>query len=129
MFLDIASTSCSILNNPVSPSLITSGTTVDGLDITSFNSGPRNTFNQQGDGTAGANPGNCSSDNCTIGGGDGGDSFAGSSNTGGTGGPNGNVAGTAGTRGAGGGGGGTEPGSSAGGAGGAGEIVLRYLRM
>jgi hypothetical protein len=110
-------------------SLITSGTTVDGLDITSFTSGPRGSFNQQGDGTAGANPGNCSGDNCTIGGGDGGDSFAGSSNTGGTGGPNGNVAGTAGTRGAGGGGGGTEPGSSAGGAGGAGEIVLRYLRM
>ena len=110
-------------------SLITSGTTVDGLDITSFNSGPRNTFNQQGDGTAGVNPGNCSGDNCTIGGGDGGDSFAGSSNTGGTGGANGNTAGTAGTRGAGGGGGGTEPGSSAGGAGGAGEIVLRYLRM
>ena len=110
-------------------SLITSGTTVDGLDITSFNSGPRNTFNQQGDGTAGANPGNCGGDNCTIGGGDGGDSFAGSSNTGGTGGANGNTAGTAGTRGAGGGGGGTEPGSSAGGAGGAGEIVLRYLRM
>ena len=110
-------------------SLITSGTTVDGLDITSFNSGPRNTFNQQGDGTAGANPGNCGGDNCTIGGGDGGDSFAGSSNTGGTGGANGTIAGTAGTRGAGGGGGGTEPGSSAGGAGGAGEIVLRYLRM
>ena len=110
-------------------SLITSGTTVDGLDITSFNSGPRGSFNQQGDGTAGANPGNCGGDNCTIGGGDGGDSFAGSSNTGGTGGANGNTAGTAGTRGAGGGGGGTEPGSSAGGAGGAGEIVLRYLRM
>ena len=110
-------------------SLITSGTTVDGLDITSFTSGPRGSFNQQGDGTAGANPGNCGGDNCTIGGGDGGDSFAGSSNTGGTGGANGNTAGTAGTRGAGGGGGGTEPGSSAGGAGGAGEIVLRYLRM
>ena len=110
-------------------SLITSGTTVDGLDITSFTSGPRGSFNQQGDGTAGANPGNCGGDNCTIGGGDGGDSFAGSSNTGGTGGANGNTAGTAGTRGAGGGGGGTEPGSSGGGVGGAGEIVLRYLRM
>ena len=110
-------------------SLITSGTTVDGLDITSFNSGPRNTFNQQGDGTAGANPGNCGGDNCTIGGGGGGDSFAGSSNTGGTGGANGTISGTAGTRGAGGGGGGTEPGSSGGGGGGAGEIVLRYLRM
>ena len=110
-------------------SLITSGTTVDGLDITSFTSGPRGSFNQQGDGTAGANPGNCGGDNCTIGGGDGGDSFAGSSTTGGTGGANGTIAGTAGTRGAGGGGGGTEPGSSSGGAGGAGEIVLRYLRM
>ena len=108
---------------------ITSGTTVDGLDITSFTGGPRGTFNQPGDGTAGANPGNCGGDNCTIGGGDGGDSFAGSSNTGGTGGANGNTAGTAGTRGAGGGGGGTEPGSSAGGAGGAGEIVFRYLRL
>ena len=108
---------------------ITSGTTIDGLDITSFTGGPRGTFNQQGDGTAGQNPGNCGGDNCSIGGGDGGDSFAGSSNTGGIGGANGNTAGTAGTRGAGGGGGGTEPGSSAGGAGGAGEIVFRYLRL
>lgn len=108
---------------------ITSGTTTDGVNITTFTDGPRTSFNQQGDGTAGENPGNCSGDNCTIGGGDGGDSFAGSSATGGDGGPNGNTAGTVGTRGAGGGGGGTEPGSSAGAAGGAGEVVYRFLRI
>ena len=108
---------------------ITSGTTTDGVNITTFTGGPRNSFNQQGDGTAGVNPGNCSGDNCTIGGGDGGDSFAGSSATGGDGGSNGNTAGTAGTRGAGGGGGGTEPGSSLGAAGGAGEVVYRFLRI
>lgn len=105
------------------------GTTVDGLNITSFQSGPRGAFNQQGDGTAGTNPGNCSGDNCTIGGGDGGDPYGGSVTTGGTGGANGNTAGTAGTQGGGGGGGGTEPGSSAGGAGGDGELIFRFLRI
>ena len=105
------------------------GTTVDGLNITSFQSGPRGAFNQQGDGTAGANPGNCSGDNCTIGGGDGGDPYGGSVTTGGTGGANGNTAGTAGTQGGGGGGGGTEPGSSQGGAGGDGELIFRFLRI
>jgi hypothetical protein len=106
-----------------------SGTTVDGLNITSFQSGPRGAFNQQGNGDAGANPGNCSGDNCTIGGGDGGDPYGGSVTTGGTGGANGNTAGTAGTQGGGGGGGGTEPGSSAGGAGGAGEFIFRFMRI
>ena len=106
-----------------------SGTTVDGLDITSFQSGPRGVFNQQGDGSGGDNPGNCSGDNCTIGGGDGGDPYGGSVTTGGIGGANGNTAGTAGTRGGGGGGGGTEPGSSLGGAGGDGEISYRFLRI
>ena len=108
---------------------LSSGTTVDGLNITSFQSGPRGSFNQQGDGTAGANPGNCSGDNCTIGGGDGGDPYNGSLTTGGTGGANGNTAGTAGTQGGGGGGGGTEPGSSSGAAGGAGELIYRFLRI
>ena len=74
-------------------------------------------------------PGNCSGDNCTIGGGDGGDPYNGSLTTGGTGGANGNTAGTAGTQGGGGGGGGTEPGSSAGGAGGDGEFIFRFMRI
>lgn len=108
---------------------LSSGTTVDGLNITTFTSGPVGSFNQQGDGAAGENPGNCGGDNCTIGGGDGGDPYNGSLTTGGTGGANGNTAGTAGTRGGGGGGGGTEPGSSEGAAGGAGEIIYRFMRI
>ena len=51
---------------------LTSGTTTDGLNITSFTSGPVGSFNQAGAGVAGANPGNCGGDNCTIGGGAGG---------------------------------------------------------
>jgi hypothetical protein len=108
---------------------LTSGTTTDGLNITSFNGGPAGSFNQAGAGTAGTNPGNCGGDNCTIGGGVGGASYGGLSGTGGTSGTNGSTAGGAGSRGGGGGGGGTEPGSSTGGAGGAGEVYYRFMRI
>jgi hypothetical protein len=107
---------------------LTSGTTTDGLNITTFTSGPVGSFNQAGAGVDGANPGNCGGDNCTIGGGAGGASYAGNV-AGGAGGPNGSTGGTAGTRGAGGGGGGTEPGSSSGAAGGAGEVNYRFMRI
>ena len=107
---------------------LTTGTTTDGYNITSFASGPVSSFNSAGAGAAGTNPGNCGGDNCTIGGGTGGASYAGNV-SGGAGGPNGSSGGTAGTRGAGGGGGGTEPGSSVGAAGGAGEVKYRFLRI
>tara|TARA_R100001015_G_C4624818_1_gene183098 strand:+ start:256 stop:1152 length:897 start_codon:yes stop_codon:yes gene_type:complete len=106
---------------------LTTGTTTDGLNITTFTSGPVGSFNQAGAGVAGTNPGNCGGDNCTIGGGTGGASYAGNV-SGGAGGPNGSSGGTAGTRGSGGGGGGTEPGSSGGAAGGAGEVYYRFMR-
>lgn len=109
-------------------SSLSSGTTVDGLNITTFNSGPNSTFNSGGDGVAGGNPGNCGGDNCTIGGGDGGDSYNGNIQ-GGSGAPNGSSSAGAAGIGAGGGGGGTEPGSSSGSAGGVGEIVYRFLRI
>ena len=112
----------------ISGTVKTTGTTTDGLNITTFASGPVGSFNQNGSGVAGANPGNCGGDNCTIGGGDGGDSYSGNV-SGGTGGSSGSVAGTAGTRGSGGGGGGTEPGSSLGAAGGAGEVYYRFMRI
>jgi hypothetical protein len=108
---------------------LTTGTTTDGLNITSFTSGPVGSFNQAGAGTAGTNPGNCSGDNCTIGGGVGGASYGGLSGTGGTSGTNGSTPGGAGSRGGGGGGGGAEPSSSVGGAGGAGEVYYRFLRI
>ena len=120
-------------NNPstggtasISGTVLTSGTSVDGLDITSFTTGPVGTFNQSGNGNAGANPGNCSGDNCQIAGGNGGTSY-GTAIAGGTGGPAGGSS-TAGTRGSGGGGGGAEPVSSASN-GGAGEIEYRFLRI
>ena len=106
---------------------LTTGTTTDGLNITTFTSGPVGSFNSAGAGVAGTNPGNCGGDNCTIGGGTGGASYSGNV-SGGAGGPNGSSGGTAGTRGAGGGGGGTEPGSSSGATGGAGEVYYRFLR-
>jgi hypothetical protein len=112
----------------ISGTVLTSGTTVDGLNITSFTSGPVGTFNQSGDGNVGTNPGNCSGDNCQITGGTGGSSYAGpGAVTGGTGAPAGG-SGTVGTRGAGGGGGGAQP-QSSGTAGGAGEVSYRFMRI
>ena len=98
---------------------LSSGTTTDGINITSLNGGPTGTFNQGGAGGDGTTNGNCSGDNCSIAGSTGGASY------------NGNVAGggasTAGTRGSGG-GGGNHP-LSGGGAGGAGEINYRFMRI
>ena len=120
-------------NNPstggsasISGTVLTSGTSVDGLNITSFNTGPDGTFNQSGDGVAGVNPGNCGGDNCQITGGAGGASYDGNV-AGGTGGPAGGGS-SAGTRGSGGGGGGGQP-QSGGSPGGAGEIEYRFLRI
>ena len=101
--------------------------------VTTNTSGPVGTFNQSGNGAAGANPGNCGGDNCQIGGGTGGSSYAGVVN-GGAGSPQGgSTGGTAGTRGSGGGGGGaqygTEDVTAAGAAGGSGEIKYRFLRV
>jgi hypothetical protein len=110
----------------ISGTVLSSGTSVDGLDITTFTSGPVGTFNQSGDGNAGTNPGNCGGDNCQIAGGTGGSSY-GTAVSGGTGAPAGG-SGTAGTRGSGGGGGGAQP-QSAGQPGGAGEIEYRFLRI
>jgi len=110
----------------IAGTVLTSGTSVDGLDITSFNTGPDGTFNQSGDGVAGVNPGNCGGDNCQIAGGAGGASYDGNI-AGGNGAPAGG-SGTAGTRGSGGGGGGAQP-TSEGQPGGAGEIEYRFLRI
>ena len=110
----------------ISGTVLSSGTSVDGLNITSFNTGPDGTFNQSGDGVAGVNPGNCGGDNCQIAGGAGGDSYDGNV-AGGTGGPAGGSS-SAGTRGSGGGGGGAQP-QSAGSDGGSGEIEYRFLRV
>ena len=110
----------------ISGTVLSSGTSVDGLNITTFTTGPVGTFNQSGDGVAGVNPGNCGGDNCQIAGGGGGASYDGNIP-----GPSGAPAGgsdSAGTRGAGGGGGGAEP-QSAGVPGGAGEIEYRFLRI
>jgi len=110
----------------ISGTVLTTGTTTDGLDITSFNSGPVGTFNQSGDGVQGTNPGNCGGDNCSITGGTGGTSYSGNV-SGGTGAPAGG-SGSVGTRGSGGGGGGGQP-QSAGTAGGAGEVYYRFMRI
>ena len=111
----------------LSGTVLTSGTTLDGLNITSFNSGPVGTFNQSGNGVAGTNPGNCGGDNCQITGGVGGASYAGNV-SGGAGGVASSSVGGNGTRGSGAGGGGAQ-GRTDGGTGGAGEVNYRFLRM
>jgi len=114
----------------IAGTVLSSGTSVDGLNITTFTTGPVGTFNQSGNGIAGVNPGNCGGDNCRIAGGTGGASYGNPGSPdflGGTGGPAG-VTGSAGNRGSGGGGGGAQPQSNAGN-GGAGEIEYRFLRI
>jgi hypothetical protein len=100
-------------------------------NVTSNTSGPTSTFNDSGNGAAGdlTGTGNCSGDNCTIAGFDGGDSYAGNV-AGGAGAPI-SGDGTAGTRGSGGGGGSHHPSSPAsdGAAGGDGEIKYRFLQV
>jgi len=114
----------------ISGTVLSSGTSVDGLNITSFTTGPVGTFNQSGNGTAGVNPGNCGGDNCQITGGTGGASYGNPGSpsfAGGSGAPAGG-SGSAGTRGSGGGGGGGQP-QTGGSPGGAGEIEYRFLRI
>jgi len=106
---------------------LSTGTTVDGQNITSFTSGPRGTFNSFGNGVAGTNPGNCGGDNCQITGGVGGSSYNGVNN-GGAGGVASSSPGGVGNTGAGGGGGGAQN-STTGGNGGAGELVYRFVRI
>ena len=104
------------------------GTSVTFNTATTLDQGPVGTFNQSGNGVAGTNPGNCSGDDCTIAGGNGGASYAGNI----SGGAGVVVAtGNNGTRGSGGGGGGASggPGHGTGGTGGAGEIRYRFLRV
>jgi hypothetical protein len=101
------------------------------VSVTTNTSGPVGTFNQSGNGASGTNPGNCGGDNCQIGGGNGGASYAGNI-AGGTGSPQGSSAqALAGTRGSGGGGGGAQvPGfRSSGNSGGNGEIIFRFLQV
>ena len=108
------------------------GASVTFATSTTLDDGPVGTFNQSGNGTAGTNPGNCSGDNCQIGGGVGGASYAGNISGGSAGGPPGSSGGGDGSRGSGAGGGGAQvPGgfSTAGGDGGAGEIKYRFLRV
>ena len=113
----------------ISTSLST-GTTVDGINITSFNTGRAGSFNSGGDGAEGlptggaSNAPNCGSDNCNISGANGAASYNGQ-NAGGSGGGSGS-AGSVGTFGSGAGGGGK---GNNGATGGDGEIVYRFLRI
>ena len=120
-------------NNPSSGGTATlgtslsSGTTVDGLNITSFTGGPDSTFNAGGNGVAGVTGSNCGGDNCHVNGGAGGASYDGNV-AGGTPGVPDSTPGGNGTTGSGGGGGGAEN-QTAGGDGGAGELQYRFLRI
>jgi len=82
-------------------------------------------FDSGGDGVAGVNGANCTPDDCTIYGGDGGDSYDGNID-GGT--PSG-ISGQPGSQGSGGSGGGHQPGAGPGGVGGDGEIIYRYIKV
>ena len=119
-------------NNPRSGGVATlgtslsTGTTVDGVNITTFNTGEVGSFNQGGDGVAGVTGANCGGDNCQQTGGAGAASYAGNV-PGGSGGPAGVTAGV-GAQGAGGGGGGGQP-QSSGADGGAGEMKYRFIRI
>ena len=104
------------------------GTSVTFATATTLDQGPVGTFNQSGNGVAGVTGSNCSGDDCTIAGGNGGASYAGNISGGA-----GHVKSTPnnGTRGSGAGGGGAAggPGFGAGGVGGTGEIIYRFLRV
>ena len=104
------------------------GTSVTFNTATTLDQGPVGTFNQSGNGVAGVTGTNCSGDDCTVSGGNGGASYAGNISGGA-----GHVKSTPnnGTRGSGAGGGGASAGSGfgAGGVGGTGEIKFRFLRV
>jgi hypothetical protein len=100
--------------------------------VTTLTSGPVGSFNQSGNGAVGANNGNCSGDNCRIGGSTGAASYAGNIAGGAGGSSSGSgTAGSAGTRGSGGGGGAAQVtgGATNGAVGGNGEIRYRFLRV
>ena len=111
-------------------SSLSTGTTVDGINITSFNTGRAGSFNSGGDGAQGfpqTSPSKdplCSGDNCSIGGANGAASYNGNE-AGGAGGGSGS-SGSPGNNGSGGGGGGKE---ASGAAGGAGELSYRFIRI
>ena len=101
---------------------------------TTLNQGPVGTFDQSGNGEAGATGNNCSGDNCRVGGSVGGDSYA--DNIAGGAGASSSGSGTNGgdgTRGSGGGGGAaqvnTPPTATNGGDGGDGEIIYRFIKV
>ena len=103
--------------------------------VTTNASGPTSTFNDSGNGAVGnlTGTGNCSGDNCQIGGFDGANSYNGNI-SGGAGSPQGgSTGGSDGTRGSGGGGGGaqygSEPVTGHGGDGGSGEIKYRFIKV
>lgn len=104
------------------------GASVTFATSTTLDDGPVGTFNQSGNGVAGITGTNCSGDDCTVSGGNGGASYAGNISGGA-----GHVKSTPnnGTRGSGAGGGGASsgPGFGAGGVGGTGEIKYRFLRV
>ena len=113
----------------ISTSLST-GTTVDGTNITTFNTGRAGSFNAGGAGAEGtptggaSNAPNCGGDNCSIAGADGAASYNG--NVAGGGGGNSGGQGSAGQFGSGAGGGGKE---NSGNTGGDGELVYRFVRI
>ena len=120
-------------NNPSSGGTATlgtslsTGTTVDGVNITTFTGGPNSTFNSGGDGVAGVQGTNCGGDNCHVDGGVGGASYNGNVNGGTAGSPD-STPGGDGLQGSGGGGGGAEN-QTEGGDGGAGEMKYRFIRI
>ena len=109
---------------------LSTGTTVDGVNITTFNTGRAGSFNAGGDGAEGtptggaSNAPNCGGDNCSIAGADGAASYNG--NVAGGGGGNSGGQGSAGQFGSGAGGGGKE---NSGNTGGDGELVYRFVRI
>ena len=121
----------------ISGTVVSSGTFRDSdgttKNITSLTSGPVGTFNQSGNGVSGSNNGNCSGDNCRIGGSTGATSYSGNVAGGAGGSSSGSgTAGSAGTRGSGGGGGAaqvTGGGATNGASGGNGEVRYRFLRV
>lgn len=111
-------------------SSLSSGTTADGINITSFNTGEAGSFNAGGNGAEGLPTGGpsldpkCNGDNCNIGGANGAASYNGNV-AGGSGGGSGS-GGSAGDQGSGAGGGGKESGGNSGGDG---EIKFRFIRI
>jgi hypothetical protein len=111
-------------------SSLSTGTTVDGINITTFTSGEAGSFNSGGVGAEGLPTGgastspNCGGDNCSIAGANGGASYNGNV-SGGSGGGSGST-GSVGSQGSGAGGGGKEAGGNSGGDG---EIKYRFLRI